>query len=80
MPTEGPAHAPVRTARRRRDQTDGVWDAGQWPQRDRLIADRNQLDVPGIKVPCRVVRAELRMLSSWLHGKPKDLIVPHGRA
>jgi len=38
---------------------------------DRFIADSNQLDVPGIKTPCRVVRAELRMLSSWLHGKSK---------
>lgn len=25
------------------------------------------------------MRAELRMLSSWLHGKSKGLIVPHGR-
>src|SRR5215468_171519 len=43
---------------------------------DRLIADSDQLDVPGIKAPCGVVRAELRMLSSWLHGKSEDLIVP----
>ena len=29
--------------------------------------------------PCGIVRAELRMLSSWLHGKPEGLIVPDGR-
>ena len=45
---------------------------------DRLVVDRDQLDVPGIKTPCGIVRAELRMLSSGLHGKPKDLIIPHG--
>ena len=31
------------------------------------------------QAPCGIVRAELRMLSSWPHGKPEGLIVPHGR-
>ena len=33
---------------------------------------------PGSR-PCGIVRAELRMLSSWLHGKAEGLIVLHGR-